>query len=90
MERRDRSLRALSELNYLDSLDSAQKADALVRWYNEYLSSTDITQFDLEFNDLQRLSELIFKNINFLKSYRDETRTELLKTQKLKEFAKNK
>ncbi len=90
MERRDWSLKALSELNYIDSLDSAQKADGLVRWHNEYFTTNTINDFDLEINDLERLSELIFKNINFLKSYRDETRIELTNTKKLKEFAKNK
>ncbi len=91
MERRNRALKALSELNYIDSLDdSIQKADALVKWHNDYLFQNDITNFDLEVGDLERLSELIFKNINFLKSYRHETRIELMKTQKLKEFVKNK
>ena len=48
MERRDRSLKALSELNYIDSLDSFEKADSLVNWFNEYLKDESIEAFDLE------------------------------------------
>ena len=37
MERRNWSLKALGELIYIDSLDSFEKADALVRWNDDYL-----------------------------------------------------
>ncbi|AXH10750.1 hypothetical protein CP960_02545 [Malaciobacter halophilus] len=90
MERRDWSLKALSELVYIDSLESYDKAQALVRWNNDYLTSNDITDFDLPLQDLEKLSELFFKNINFLKEYKKQTQDELKNTQKLKEFAKNK
>ncbi|AXX88223.1 hypothetical protein AMRN_2522 [Malaciobacter marinus] len=90
MERRDWSLKALSELVYIDSLDSYDKAQALVRWNKDYLTSYKITDFDLPLEDLEKLSELFFKNIDFLKEYRKETQDELKQTQKLKEFAKNK
>jgi len=89
MERRDRSLKALSELNYIDSLDSFEKADSLVNWFNEYLKDESIEAFDLELEELKRLQELFFKNINFLKKHKEETRQELIKIQKMKKFLKN-
>ena len=89
MERRDRSLKALKELNYIDSLDSFAKADALVRWFDDYLKDDSIENFDLELDDLKRLEELFFKNINFLKNHKEDTRQELIKMQKMKRFLKN-
>ena len=89
MERRDRSLKALKELIYIDSLDSFTKADALVRWFDDYLKDDSIENFDLELNDLKRLEELFFKSINFLKNHKEDTRQELIKMQKMKRFLKN-
>ena len=89
MERRDRSLKALKELVYIDSLDSFEKADAIVRWFDTYLKDDSIENFDLELTDLKRLEELFFKNINFLKNHREETRQEIIKMQKMKRFLKN-
>ena len=89
MERRDRSLKALKELIYIDSLDSYEKADALVRWFDTYLKDDSIENFDLELLDLKKLEELFFKSINFLKNHKEETRQELVKMQKMKRFLKN-
>jgi hypothetical protein len=89
MERRNRSLKALNELIYIDSLDSFEKADSLVRWNQEYLSNDNINDFDLEISDLKRLEELFFKSINFLKNHKEETRKELIAMQKLKKFLKH-
>ncbi len=89
MERRDRSLKALKELVYIDSLDSFEKADAIVRWFDDYLKDDSIENFDLELYDLKRLEELFFKSINFLKNHKEETRQELIKMQKMKRFLKN-
>ncbi|MDD3007664.1 MAG: hypothetical protein RBR70_02645 [Arcobacter sp.] len=89
MERRNRSLKALSELIYIDSLESFEKADALVKWYSDYFTDDSIENFDLELNDLKKLEELFFKNINFLKKHKEETRQELIKIQKMKKFLKN-
>ncbi len=86
MERRDRSLKAIRELTYIDSLDSFEKADGLVRWFDDYLKDDSIENFDLELNDLKRLEELFFKSINFLKNHKEETRQELVKMQKVKRF----
>ena len=89
MERRDRSLKALNELVYIDSFDSYEKADALLRWYNDYFSNTSIEDFDLELEDLKKLEELFFRNIIFLKNHKEETRLELVKMQKMKRFLKH-
>ena len=89
MERRNRSLKALKELIYIDSLDSFAKADAMVRWFDSYLKDDSIENFDLELNDLKKLEELFFKSINFLKNHKEETRQELIKMQKLKRFLIN-
>jgi hypothetical protein len=89
MERRNRSLKALNELNYIDSLDSFAKADALVKWYTEYLTNDAIEDFDLELSDFKQLKELFFKNIKFLKKHAEETRLELVQIQKMKRFLKH-
>lgn len=89
MERRDWSLKALSELIYIDSLESFEKADALVKWHKNYITDDSIENFDLELVDLKKLEELFFKNINFLKKHKEETRQELIKIQKMKKFLKN-
>lgn len=89
MERRDRSLTALHELIYIDSLDSFTKADALVKWHEDYLTNNTIEDFDLELSALKQLEELFFKNINFLKNHKEEIRLELIKTQKMKRFLKH-
>lgn len=89
MERRDRSLKALCEFVYIDSLDSFTKADALVKWYDEYLKDDSIENFVLEIDELKQLEELFFKNLNFLNQHKEETRQELLKIQKVKRFLKN-
>lgn len=60
MERRDWSLKALSELIYIDSLESFEKADALVKWHKNYLTDDSIENFDLELVDLKKLEELFF------------------------------
>jgi len=89
MERRNRSLKALEELTYIDSLDSYERADALVRWYNKYLQETNINQFDLEYKDLQKLLELFYKNINFLKEHKEQTRQDMISNKKMKRFLGN-
>jgi len=86
MERRDWSLKALSELIYIDSLDSYEKADALVKWYEDYLSENEIEDFDLELNDLKKLEELFFKNINFLKKQKTTAKDDLEQTRKMRKF----
>jgi hypothetical protein len=89
MERRNRSLKALEQLVYIDSLESFTKADALVRWYADYLLDDSIEDFDLELNEFTQLEELFFKNINFLRNHKEKTRLELIQIQKLKRFLKH-
>lgn len=89
MERRNRSLKALEELIYIDSLDAYEKADALVLWHNKYLLNEEITNFDLEQEDLEVLFELFYKNINFLKEHKEQTRKDMVENKKLQRFLNN-
>ena len=89
MERRNRSLKALKELIYIDSLESFTKADALVVWYDDYLKDDTIENIQLELSELKELEEIFFKNINFLKNQKEETKDELAKIQKMKRFLKH-
>jgi hypothetical protein len=86
MERRNWSLKALSELNYIDSLDKKDKTPALFKWAEKHLIENKIEDFDLELSDLQRLEELFFKNINFLKQDKIDTQKEIKEIQKIQKF----
>lgn len=86
MERRNRSLKALEELTYVDSLDDSQKAASLQRWSEKYLTLDMNDSFDLEMVDLRKLSELFYKNINFLKDYRKDLKKEIDKGRDIKKF----
>ena len=72
MERRDWSLKALKSLQYIDSLDSEQRASSLQKWVEDYLVNHQIEDFQLELIELEQLSELFYKNISFLKEYKKE------------------
>ncbi|WP_198304558.1 hypothetical protein [Arcobacter vandammei] len=89
MERRNWSIKALGELNYIDSLDSFEKADALVVWCKDYLDNFKIEDFDLELSDLKQLEELFYKNLNFLKTHKEYTNNELQNLKKMKRFLRN-
>lgn len=89
MERRNWSLKGLSELTYLNSLDSNERAQALIRWVEKYLTKHAISEFDLEITDLKKLSELFYKNIIFLKDHKENTRKELIRINKVKSFVSN-
>lgn len=89
MERRNWSLKALNELNYIDSLDSFEKADGLVSWGKEYLEKSKIEDFDLEIVDLKKLEELFYKNLVFLKNHQDFTNQEIQNIRKMRKFLKN-
>jgi len=86
MERRNRSLKALNKLQYLDSLENQDRADQLEVWVEEYLTDSSIEEFDLEYNDLSKLSELFYKNINFLKQHRKDVKSQLDSHHKIKQF----
>ncbi|MGI6724252.1 MAG: hypothetical protein ACOX39_07840 [Arcobacteraceae bacterium] len=90
MERRNRSIKALSELVYIDSLDDELRASGLFTWVNKYLSEDGIASFDLENKDLIKLSELIYKNLTFLKSHNHNIAATMIETQKIKQFMKSK
>jgi hypothetical protein len=86
MERRNRSIKALKSLQYIDSLDSEQRASSLQKWVENYLVDSQIEDFDLELRDLETLSELFFKNIAFLKKHREEMKTQIDEHKKIREF----
>lgn len=86
MERRNWSLKILKELNYIDSLDSYNKADAIVEWYENNFENNLVTDIDLSNNDLKKFGELYYKNLNFLKKQKDEARLKLAQMRKMKKF----
>ena len=86
MERRDRSLKALNELIYIDSLDDNERAQGIKNWALKYLNNEDITDFDLEKDDLVKLSELFYKNTTFLINHRENILEELKDINKMKKF----
>ena len=88
MERRNWSLKALSELKYLDSLDSESRAESLKDWVEKYLTDNDISDFDLALKDLNSLSELFYKNITFLKNHRKDMKKAIDNHKKIREFLK--
>jgi len=88
MERRDRSLKALSELQYLDSLESEQRAEALSKWVVKYLTEGKIEDFDLPLDQLNTLSELFYRNYTFLRQHRKDMKTEIDNHKKIREFLK--
>ncbi|QKF83185.1 hypothetical protein [Halarcobacter ebronensis] len=85
MERGNRSIEALKELTYINSLESQERADALVRWSKKYLVSSDITS-GLDFDNLKKLKELFYTNINFIKEHKENTRKQMVENRKLKKF----
>ena len=88
MERRNRSLKSLSELIYIDSLDDDIKAQRLEKWVEKYLRDNNIADFDLELKDLNTLSELFYKNIAFLKNHRNDMKKAIDNHKKIREFLK--
>jgi hypothetical protein len=88
MERRNRSIEALSSLKYIDLLNDELRAKLLQDWVEKYLVDSNIEDFDLEKHDLNVLSELFYKNINFLKQHRVNIRQEIEEYKKIREFLK--
>jgi len=86
MERRDRSRDALRELIYVDSLDTLEKAPALQRWVEKYFDGDFENNFYLELQDLEKLAELFYKNIKFLKEHRMGLKVELDEGKDIKKF----
>lgn len=89
MERRDRSIKAFEELIRIDSLDSYEKADALVSWYEEYIGQNSVEDFDLKLEELKQMEELFFKSINFLKNQKIQAKDDLNETRKMRKFLNN-
>ena len=80
MERRNRSIKALDRLVYIDSLEDDQKASLLEEWVNEYIiknSSDDPFYIRLTNQQREQLAELYYKNILFLKAYKDKLKEDM-------------
>lgn len=89
MERRNRSLEALSQLQFVDTLDDEQRASGLQRWVEKYLMAEDKLDFDLEFKDLQILLELYYKNLDFMKTFNSNLQQQMNENQKMRAFLQN-
>ncbi len=89
MERRNRSLEALSQLKFIDTLDEEERALGLQRWVQKYLLADNKLDFDLEFKDLQTLLELYYKNINFMKMFNSNIQQQMSENQKMRAFLQN-
>ena len=86
MERRNRSIEALNRLQEIDSMELATRAESLLYWSNEYLKDQNIEDFTLNTHEMKRLSELFYKNINFIKQYRIEIKSQLDSQNKIIKF----
>jgi hypothetical protein len=86
MERRNWSLKALSELTYINSLDEVLKAQRLELWVQAYLKDSSIQDFDLELEQLEKLKELFYQNVLFLRKYTSNLQSVLNSQKKIKEF----
>lgn len=86
MERRNWSLKALSELIYIDTLDDTLKAQRLENWVEKYLKNNSIQDFDLELSQLKNLQELFYKNVIFLKNYLSTLKSQQNEQNQIKEF----
>jgi hypothetical protein len=88
MERRNWSIKALEEIIYISSLNNDfDRGERLLDWSREYLE--DVNNFDLEVNDLKKLSELIYMNMNFLKTHLAKSKSNIKDMSKIKKFLNN-
>lgn len=86
MERRNWSLEVLNKLVYIDSLDDEGRAMALEKWTDNYVNDTFLDDIDLERDEFETLSELFYKNIEFLKKYNKNIKKELNHNKNIKKF----
>ena len=86
MERRDRSLKALNRLVYIDSLDDEVKARSLALWVEEYLDNNFLDNLELTFSEMKTLLELFYKNISFLKKFNNKLKQNITDSNNIKKF----
>ena len=87
MERRDRSLKALTELQYIDTLEDELRGKSLEKWVNKFLNDENfLNNLELNRNELEKFSELFYKNINFLKNQKQQLQEQLKENQQIKKF----
>ena len=61
----------------------------LAKSFIEALLKENVKKIYCTARDLKKLEELFFKNINFLKSHREYTNSEMQNLKKMKRFLKN-
>jgi hypothetical protein len=86
MERRNRSLEAITRLQYIDSLNDNEKAINLLSWADIYLKDDITKSLNLDISQLHILSELFYKNINFIKIYRTNLKKQINNDRDIKKF----
>ena len=86
MERRNWSLEAFNNLNYIDSLDPYDRGYSLQLWVSKYMTEDFLEKLDLNTNELKLFSELFYKNIAFLKEHKVNISAELNKNKNIKKF----
>lgn len=86
MERRDWSLKALEELNFIDSLDDDERAEGLRRWTANYLAIDGMQSLSLNAVQLNRFAELMQKNIYFLKQHKDNIKAQIDQSRAIRKF----
>lgn len=86
MERRDRALKALNELNIIDSLEVWDKPSGIKRWVDSYLGFGNELFDGLEKSELERASELMFRNINFLKQHAQDLKSSIDENKQIRKF----
>ena len=76
----------MDKLILIDSLESKEKADSIIRWINFYLQKDVRDSFDLELPELKKISEYFYKNIIFMKEERAILKNEIDKSKNIKRF----
>jgi len=86
MERRNRSLKALNRLVYIDSLDDEIRAKSLALWVEDYLDNNFLDNLELTISEMKILLELFYKNISFLKKFHNKLKQNITDSNKIKKF----
>jgi 5S rRNA maturation endonuclease (ribonuclease M5) len=85
MERRNWSLEAVKEFVYIDSLDGDYKGERLKEWLNKYMPN-GVYEFDLPLSQMNKLAELLYKNVAFLYKEREKAKQFIKQKNQIKQF----
>ena len=91
MERRNRAVKALKQLRYIDSIKNSEQYDLSIQnWINDYIDQkTEHFFVELTSSEKEQLSELYFTNIKFLKENRAILKKDLDSIKLQKKFLAN-